>query len=247
MTTTTSTSVNGAAGAHAHPHHGHAHGGHGHGEAADPNATSSKLKAATAAQHAAAERHEYQRALFKGALPRESYVDYLQQMLCVHEALETALCACMDGGSAPVKAVVTREQLQAPYLREDLRHFGVEAERVAPTAGTAAMVERIGQAAGDGVALLGFHYVLEGSNNGSKYIAVNVRKAYGLTAGAGDRYLDPYGERQMQVWKKFKADLDAVELGEAERERLIGAAGEMFDAIYGISDDLWARSGLKQG
>ena len=67
------------------------------------------------------------------------------------------------------------------------------------------------------MALLGILYVLEGSTNGSKFIARKVRPAYELPAtGEGSAYLDPYGDVQPARWQEFKAAMDALNLPAAD-------------------------------
>lgn len=222
--------------------HGPKKGEHPEGPKDDAEASciTRRLKVETQDLHDAAEQHELQRALFKGQLPREVYAQHLAQLLHVHRALEAAIREHRAGVPALAR-VVKDYQFQEPYLRDDLRCFGVDPEATAPTRGTARLIERIGRASREEpIALLGFHYVLEGSNNGSKYIAMNLRKAYGLRAGEGDRYLDPYGADQPARWAEFKADMKALGLSDAEKDRLVAAAREMFAGISAIGDDLLA-------
>lgn len=210
----------------------------------DPSGVMARLKAETQDLHNAAEDHELQRTLFKGRLAREKYVEHLGQLFVVHRALEARLVAAQAATPA-IAAVVKDYQLQSPYLRADLAHFGVDPERIAPTPAAAAIVERIERTAKENpVALLGYHYVLEGSNNGSKHVAIAVRKAYGLTAGQGDRYLDPYGERQRELWAEFKRDMEAVGFDDAQAAALVDAARAMFAAISAIGDDLMAQAAV---
>ncbi len=88
--------------------------------------------------------------------------------------------------------------------------------------------------------LLGQHYVLEGSKNGAKFIAKAVRAAYALTPGVGDRFLDPYGDRQRVKWMQFKAAMDAATFTEAERGDVLTGAQEMFRTVIGLAADLSA-------
>jgi len=90
-------------------------------------------------------------------------------------------------------------------------------------------------AASDELALLGMRYVLEGSNNGNRFIARAIRA--GLP-GAPTRYLDPYGEAQRPRWVQFKADMDAVGFEAGQQDRIVAAAQEMFAAIGALSREL---------
>ncbi|MEC9373014.1 MAG: hypothetical protein VYC34_04185, partial [Planctomycetota bacterium] len=71
--------------------------------------------------------------------------------------------------------------------------------------------------------------------------AMNVRKAYDLQPGRGDRYLDPYADRQRERWADFKARMLSLDFTTEESDRLVAAAREMFQAIADLSDDLCAR------
>jgi len=197
------------------------------------------LKESTAAQHDAAENHPFQRALVEGRLAREAYAANLGQLLLVHRALERKLREGADELAA-IGAVVTEEQYQEPYLLEDLAFFGIDPESVEPTSATAALIERIeGASAAE---ILGMHYVLEGSNNGGRYIAKKVRKAYGFEEQApGTRYLDPYGDEQRGKWMAFKAAMDEQAFSADERAKMVAAAQGMFDGLAAIGGDLAAR------
>lgn len=198
-----------------------------------------RLRTETRDLHDAAEQHPFQRMLFKGQLPVEQYVANLGQLYLVHDALERALRAHLS--STPALAGVVRSyQFQVPYLAEDLAHFGVDISRIEATPGTRVLIGQIAKASETmPVSLLGYHYVLEGSNNGSKYIARNVSRAYGLPmGGSGLRYLDPYGDEQSARWMEFKTDLLAVSLTGAEQDAVVGAAREMFAGLARIGGEL---------
>lgn len=200
-----------------------------------------RLRVETLAEHKAAESHPLQRALAQGTLPRDLFARHLFQLRHVHAALDAALQRLAPTNAAVAK-VLRPEHLQTPYLDEDLAFFGVSAQdgvALGATAALLAAIERTTEA--DPVAILGFHYVLEGSNNGSKFLARVVQRAYGLTPGAaGTRYMDPYGDRQRDVWAQFKADMNSVGFTNAEGDTLVAAARIMFGAISSIGDDLLA-------
>lgn len=202
------------------------------------SAVMERLKAETLEAHKAAEGHPLQRAHAMGKLPQEQYVRNLGQLFHVHRALEAALRETAAKLPA-IRTIVKEYQYQEPYLREDLAHFGVKPESVAALPATARIVARIGELGKvDPLALLGMHYVLEGSNNGSKFLCRVVQRQYGLAPGPGTRYMDPYGDRQREFWEQFKADMNAAGFNEEQATALVGAAGEMFDAIGAIGTDV---------
>ncbi len=197
-----------------------------------------RLRDSTGELHAQAESHPFQRALVSGAVETPAYTAYLQQMLLLHQALESALRNASLALPA-IARIVTQEQYQEPYLLEDLRHFAVAPHRLTPTPGARRLIEQILQAADrDPASLLGFHYVLEGANNGNRFIARALRKALNLSGSQGVRYLDPYGDRQREVWSAFKSAMDAESFTESQTTIMIEAAKAMFQGIMEISRDL---------
>jgi heme oxygenase len=196
------------------------------------------LKESTRELHTAAERHPVEQALLAGTLPRETYVLYLAQMLCVHRALESHLRE--HECEAPFSAVLHEHQYQVPYLVEDLRFFGVDPDSVGASPGTGRLVDEIREtAARHPVALLGYHYVLEGSNNGSRFIARAVRAAYRLDQD-GTRYLDPYGDKQSEYWQSFRQAMVSVDFGENDIGHIVATAKGMFAGLVSVFDDVSA-------
>lgn len=208
----------------------------------DTRPITDRLKQDTQAQHDAAEAGGFNEALMGGRLPREGYVAMLGQLLHLHTALEGLLRA--NVGRVPaLQAVMTEEQYQRPYLLEDLRFFGIEPASIEALPSTRELIEAIEAAARENPAsLVGFHYVLEGSNNGGRVIAMRVREAYGLAEGAGTRYLDPYGPAQRGMWKAWKERLAACPLSEDDASAMVDAAKAMFTGIARMHDELHAAT-----
>ena len=204
-----------------------------------PTPISEILKSETSDLHRQAEKHPFQQAIVKGAAGREGYTAYLGQMLALHGAIDSALKS--SAGDPIIAGVVTPEQYQCAYLEEDLRYFGIDPASVEANPSTASLGAWI--ASLDAPALLGVHYVLEGSNNGGRYIAMALRKSMGLSED-GTRYLDPYGERQREIWASFKTGLDALELTGERREAMLNAAKRMFRGMCEIFDELPAPAGV---
>lgn len=200
------------------------------------------LRESTREHHDQAEHHEFQRAFVAGELPRRAYVEYLEQMYLVHDELERRLLTAADSVPA-IGHVVVEHQRQVPYLLEDLDFFDSEPAAIEALPQTAALLEAVRHlAVNRPVGLLGMHYVLEGSNNGSRFIARNVAKAYALEPGPGLRYLDPYGARQRPLWLDFKRDMDAQSFSSEETGVIVEAAKAMFDGIADISTGLQHRA-----
>ncbi len=200
-----------------------------------------RLKEATSELHTKAERSEFQQRLVRGAIPREQYASWLAQLYLVHAELEARVRELV--ATRPEFAGFVREELfQTPRLRGGPRVLRDPESGIKWTPTATRVVSQIREAAAAApVGLLGFYYVLEGSKNGSRYIAKALRRAMGITPGAGDRYLDPHGEEQPRLWGAFKQGMDAIPFDEAEVATMIDAARRMFEAAEGIGHDLLAR------
>ncbi len=195
------------------------------------------LKEQTAEHHARAEKRQLQQDLVRGTVSRERYGAWLGQMLLVHLALEKAVDAFR--ASVPALRHVTAQQTHSVRLAEDLATFGIDAKGVRALPATAALISEIAAgAAREPASVVGFHYVLEGSMNGNRYIAMAVRKGLGLQPGQGDRYLDPYGEAQRATWGAFRGAMSQEAFSDAQTSAIIDAAKAMFDGIAGLSDQV---------
>ena len=194
-----------------------------------------RLKTETAEQHKRAENTEIQKLLVHGRVTREQYGAWLGQMKHVHAALESAV-ARQARADARVK-IAQMEGSQAARIAADMQVVG--AADAPALASTQALIAEINRT--DAVGLIGMHYVLEGSMNGGKFIAMGVRRGLGLTTGQGDTYLDPYGERQRGVWAAWKGALDATEFSADESERVLAGAKAMFDGVTGLGMELSGR------
>jgi len=193
------------------------------------------LRSGTAELHQLAESQDFQRRMARGDLTRPEYAAWLSQMLLIHRALESALAELRPADHRFEPVVL--EHFKEPNLVADLAALGAgEAE---PLPATRRILERIAAARRDEpLRLLGFHYVLEGSMNGNRFLARRLGPALGLAAGRGDRYLDPYGERQREIWSRFKQEMVRVAFGPGDRELLVDGAREMFRAIAELSAEL---------
>ena len=207
----------------------------------DTNGIMERLRTETRDLHDQAEQNPWQARMVRGELTRDDYQRWLGQMFLGHRALEKELRS-LPLDRFPYTAIRS-EHYQEPYLRADLEHFGVDLKTIEPLATTAALISRVEKLAREQpLGLLGFHYVLEGSNNGNRFIAKRLREVYELEPGTGDRYLDPYGDRQREIWKRFKEDMGGDELSAEDQDLLVASAREMFQAIHDISNELEATS-----
>lgn len=196
-----------------------------------------RLREETREHHARAEHHAFQKALLGGRLSREQFGRWLEQMRFVHLELERLIDAAR--ARVPALSVVRDLHRHSERLNADLRALAAGPVATAPGPGATRLIHSLRDlAANSPLDLLGSQYVLEGSMNGNKYIAMSVRRSLGLRPGEGDTYLDPYGDRQREVWTAFKADMSELPLTDAQIDRIVEAAKAMFEGVGWISEDL---------
>jgi heme oxygenase len=196
-----------------------------------------KLKSFTQSLHDATEDGQFNQDLVKGILPRDRYVEMLAQLYLIHQALEGQL-RCRAGSTAAIGTVLRDYQYQEPYLATDLAFFGRDPSKSEALATTKRLIDQINEVAAQKPAgLLGMQYVFEGSNNGSKFIAKAVRRAYQLDS-EGTRYLDPYGENQRAYWQQFKDDMNAAEFSTSEADAIQQAAATTFEGVMRLHQEL---------
>jgi heme oxygenase len=206
---------------------------------ADERPASVALREQTSEHHKRAERSDFQRRLLGGQLPVAAYTAWLEQMWFVYRDLES--CLAGPGGYNRSAALDAGSWRRTPQIESDLHYFGVTTESLSPVSATQEFLARLKQRAEvKTAALLGVVYVLEGSTNGSRYIARSLRKAYDLDGRGGLAFLDPYGDAQPERWRAFKSELDAA-TSPGEAGELIAAARETFDALTRIGEQLLAQ------
>jgi heme oxygenase len=194
------------------------------------------LRDATRGLHKQAESRPLQRAMARGTLPRASYVMYLAQLRHLHAALETALDQ-PAASRAGLSELFTEDRRRVPDLDQDLASFNVDPAEVPTLAPTQQFIERIGALLDeDPLSLLGPLYVLEGSTNGGRFLARVLERSLRLDGGTGLSYMDPYGDRQPEMWASFKRLADALALTPEQADAVTESAGRTFAAIAEISD-----------
>ena len=194
------------------------------------------LRETTRTLHKDAESRPLQRAMAKGTLPPGSYVTYLGQLRHLHEALEASLDT-VSASHPGLAGLFTEDRRRVPDLDRDLAAFGVSMEDVPVLPATAEFISRVEDlATSESMALLGPLYVLEGSTNGGKFLARVLERSLQIENQAGLSYMDPYGDRQPEMWATFKRLADQVELTPDQRSAVTEAACETFRAIAAISD-----------
>jgi heme oxygenase len=195
------------------------------------------LRERTADNHKNAERSDFQRKLVSGQLDKAGYIGSLEQMWFVYRALAAQFNARRGSG-----AIFSLERDRTADLDADLNFFGLPAKSREALPSTWEFVGLIGKwGAAEGAELVGPLYVLEGSTNGSKFIARAVRKAYGLDGAQGTAFLDPYGDEQTAKWQAFRAELDSA-VAVDQVDAVVESAKETFDAVTAIGAELLGRA-----
>lgn len=195
------------------------------------------LKESTRPNHTAAESHPFQGALANARLSIPAYVDYLQQLRELHERFEAKLRDA-SGTNPSVKHVVQPEHYQLTFLEKDLQALKANKANALPCVQEFTESNLFAQ---EPASLLGVLYVLLGSKHGGKFIAHNVKQAYNLDE-AGYTYFAPYGENFREIWQKFTAGLNELELTEAQRQRVLEGASHTFDFFGKLGEEIWQRS-----
>jgi heme oxygenase len=199
-----------------------------------------RLKLETMEAHKRAESQELEKALIKGALPHDLYVEYIAQRYFIHVALEKALQELL-AADPRVKPIVTAERCHSTRAVEDLTGFGRDVaslEALPATKAMATFIEGLGQRRDP--ALVGVFYVFEGSTNGARYISMALRKVFGFEGTFGTRYLDPYGEAQRGLWAGFKDAVNAMAFTEAEQDAMVQAAKDTFNLLADVDEAIYA-------
>lgn len=198
-----------------------------------------RLKSETRPQHDAAENSDLEKSLLSGAITREAYIELLRQRYAMHLALDPLLAQLRES-HPQYAAVIPDYTMQAPYLEEDLRHFGVDPSTVQALPATAGVVERMKRdAAAAPLRLLGAHYVMEGSNNGGRFIAKGLRRLFRLEGDNGVRYFDPYGEEQRPRWAAFREAFNAFPLTPEQQDEVLAGAKQAFDDIAAMDQAVY--------
>ncbi len=208
----------------------------------DSSGTMLTLREGTASHHRRAEQHEFQQQFVRGTLPRALYLSWLGQMLHVHATLEAHLDRLV-ARNPQFKTLFDDTRRKVGPLRNDLAYLGAGTDAPTLPAARAMMAWMDALADSRPASLLGVFYVLEGSTNGSKFIARKVRPAYELPAsGEGSAYLDPYGDLQPARWQEFKAAMDALNLPASDVDPIVAAAQQTFDMVRELGAELLATN-----
>ncbi len=198
----------------------------------------SLLREATSVLHGSTEQQTFQVSLGRGELSREDYIHWLSQMYHLHHTLEAGLKTLIANNTVAA-SVIDEGQFKVPMLTADLTYFDSAPGKESPLPATAKIQDQLEELAKTSpMALIGQHYVLEGSTNGNSFAAKSIRKAYDIEGDAGASYLDPYGSGQREQWKKFKENMNAATFSQEETDLIVKAGVDMFQNVANIGQAL---------
>jgi len=196
------------------------------------------LRERTASLHHAAEQRPIQQAMLRGDVAVESYAAFLATRLAIHARLEPAL---LDLAKADprITPIIDPGALQEQNLLADIQDLDHPLDHEPSKEPVAHLLRYVDDLAERRpIALLGVHYVLEGSKNGGRFLQPRVGHALGPSRSSATRYLNPHGSQQGAVWKRYRQALDAAPLDSDQREAIVEAAQETFRAIADIDGQL---------
>ncbi|MEO3856999.1 biliverdin-producing heme oxygenase [Acrocarpospora sp. B8E8] len=180
------------------------------------------LRAATWSDHESAEDDGYLKSLMAGRLSREAYGEMVAQHYFAYLALDGASKAL--AGHPVAGAFVFPELYREQALIRDLTTiFGPGwADRIQPSKPTRTLVARIDQVADWPGGYIAHHYTRYlGDLSGGQFIRMELQKIYGYERGGGvDFYYFDIGSLP-RFKDEYRRRLDALDLDEAERQRII--------------------------
>ena len=197
------------------------------------------LKDQTAQAHTNAENSHFMASLSGGKLDSNAVAELTVQYFHIYSALEAAV---RRASAHPAVTLIADQRLErVEAITQDLTSMlGTSWREIEPLPATARYVAEL-EALGpdDGPEVVAHHYVRYlGDIAGGQVLARVFREAYELQEDALNFYdfsaigkIPPYRAQ-------YKAALDAMQLGEEERARLINAAKRAFDLNQAVFQNL---------
>lgn len=199
---------------------------------------SKALHDSTMVAHDQAENAAFITRLMSGEGTADGVVALLRQSLPVYEALEAA---CRGVGADPRLSAILDPRLdRTAALRADLAvhaAHGHACDVVVPA--VSAYVDELRACESDPAALIGHHYVRYlGDLSGGQIIKTMVRRHYGIEEGLS--FYDFEFDKPKVYKDDYRAALDTLPLGDADRDSALAAATRAFDLNHQIFLDLEA-------
>ena len=183
------------------------------------------------------QQHPLQRSLVSGQITRDHYVAYIRQLLLIYQPMERLLRSLRDRDRG-ASLIIREEQFLSPLILTDLTHLGSDGGAMASRAVRRMVDEMHLASARVPRSILGCLYVVEGSKNGSRYVAPAIQRALYLLPGHVTLMFDPYGDNQVAKWTAFKNAMNATAFSPEEIEAMSHTALTMFEAYIAVSEEV---------
>lgn len=186
-------------------------------------ALSAELRARTASAHAGAEHSPFLSALVAGEVGRSDVAALLGRLLPVYGALERAAATWADDPA--VGALLLPGLARSARLADDLALLTGAAAAVASPAAAAYAARIEERGAVSAPAFVAHHYTrCLGDLSGGQVMRAALDRSLGLVDGAGGSFLSFPDLRPGDAKRSYRAALDALPFGPAEREELVDEA-----------------------
>ena len=199
---------------------------------------SQALRERTRPDHSDSEGATFMSDLMSGAGTREDYIALVAQHFFIYEALEAAAARFADDATAA--PFVMPQLTRLPALELDLEFLlGSDwRAQITPLPAAVAYVDRINAIADEGWAggFIAHHYTRYlGDLSGGQHIRTVMQRRFGFeTNGVGFYVFDQIASPS-DFKNVYRAQLDAVDWDDAERERVI----DEVVAAYGFNTELF--------
>lgn len=197
------------------------------------------LRAATSRAHESAETSSFIGELMAGRLSIEAWQLLLEQLDYVYRALESTANVMRDDDQCA--ELLYAELDRAESIERDLRALRIRTG-VAPIgmlASTREYVERILSCRNDGVRYIAHHYTRYlGDLSGGQVMRVKFKEHYGLQDDEATFFRFEHIDAAPRFKKRYRELLDALELDEAGRIRIVDEANASFRCNQHIFEEL---------
>ena len=197
---------------------------------------SARLRSGTRAEHERLGEQPFFLALESGELGRERFVGYLRAMAAVHYTLDRVLA---DTHSEALRQLAGESWL--PGLCHDIAALETMPATFGVPASLSMTKDILARAEREPLSLIGYRYTFEGSTLGMPELRRWVVTCLGLEDSTQLRHLNRYGDLAPARWRSFRAQLDALELSDEQRDQALEGARAAFDQVAAIAGDLMWR------
>lgn len=197
------------------------------------------LKIRTARVHRAAEASLFFARLREGCLPLVSFSTYLRCLAIIHASLERNLHDSLD---PRIKTLTALDLVRLPLLLKDAEVLALhENPTIHPAISAALRLASKMMINRDPVSLIGYSYVLEGSQNGGQLLRAMAIKSFGDSFDAIS-YFGKSSSETKEKWQRFVSCMDSLTLSDVERETVAVAALSFFEGMVDVFGGLFPFS-----